>query len=222
MSCLLTGAPAWRPGERRCYTGSPGFGTCGCPCSKSSNGTQDVQNVSAIEPGTCGVPLDDSSLPMTYGNGLFVYDTQLGRFVSCKAPPFCCASAGFLANTVPCRAVSFRFAGDGDGVGPARSRAAAGRAGLRALPVQRGQPDGDGLAGGRPGGGEATVLSFKGSDHCLSFCFSAFPCGSTALTADRCSQVVGGEINTRQIGQTLYQHDSQSAVVGEVTVLLAG
>eukprot|EP01051_Picozoa_sp_SAG22_P006678 SAG22_NODE_444_length_10453_cov_8.586343_9_plen_261_part_00 len=29
----------------------------------------------------------------------------------------------------------------------------------------------------------ATVLSFKGSDHCLSFCFSAFPCGSTALTS---------------------------------------
>eukprot|EP01051_Picozoa_sp_SAG22_P012422 SAG22_NODE_1291_length_4852_cov_3.176310_2_plen_589_part_00 len=37
-------------------------------------------------------------------------------------------------------------------------------------------------------GGEATVLSFKGSDHCLSFCFSAFPCGSTALTSDRCNQ----------------------------------
>eukprot|EP01051_Picozoa_sp_SAG22_P001092 SAG22_NODE_38_length_26325_cov_107.302067_30_plen_227_part_00 len=37
--------------------------------------------------------------------------------------------------------------------------------------------------------GEATlVFSFKGSDHCLSFCFSAFPCGSTALTADRCNQ----------------------------------
>eukprot|EP01051_Picozoa_sp_SAG22_P001099 SAG22_NODE_38_length_26325_cov_107.302067_37_plen_200_part_00 len=35
--------------------------------------------------------------------------------------------------------------------------------------------------------GEATlVLSLKGSDHCLSFCFSAFPCGSTALTADTC------------------------------------
>eukprot|EP01051_Picozoa_sp_SAG22_P017734 SAG22_NODE_2807_length_2191_cov_1.949331_2_plen_433_part_00 len=27
---------------------------------------------------------------------------------------------------------------------------------------------------------------FKGSDHCLSFCFPAFPCGSTALTADTC------------------------------------
>eukprot|EP01051_Picozoa_sp_SAG22_P015609 SAG22_NODE_2066_length_3057_cov_2.605139_2_plen_543_part_00 len=46
----------------------------------------------------------------------------------------------------------------------------------------------------RPGGrlgprqGEATVLSFKGSDHCLSLCFSAFPCGSTALTEDRCNQ----------------------------------
>eukprot|EP01051_Picozoa_sp_SAG22_P004465 SAG22_NODE_241_length_14126_cov_9.747202_1_plen_166_part_00 len=34
--------------------------------------------------------------------------------------------------------------------------------------------------------GEATVLSFKGSDHCLSLCFSAFPCGSTALTEDTC------------------------------------
>eukprot|EP01051_Picozoa_sp_SAG22_P017075 SAG22_NODE_2551_length_2454_cov_1.402548_3_plen_353_part_01 len=27
------------------------------------------------------------------------------------------------------------------------------------------------------------VLSFRGSGHCLSFCFSSFPCGSTALTA---------------------------------------
>eukprot|EP01051_Picozoa_sp_SAG22_P021475 SAG22_NODE_4753_length_1174_cov_1.681860_1_plen_101_part_10 len=35
--------------------------------------------------------------------------------------------------------------------------------------------------------GEATVLSLKGGDHCLSLCFSAFPCGSTALTADRCN-----------------------------------
>eukprot|EP01051_Picozoa_sp_SAG22_P005845 SAG22_NODE_361_length_11712_cov_6.108155_4_plen_98_part_00 len=32
--------------------------------------------------------------------------------------------------------------------------------------------------------GEATVLSF----HCLFLCFSAFPCGSTALTEDRCDQ----------------------------------
>eukprot|EP01051_Picozoa_sp_SAG22_P009239 SAG22_NODE_756_length_7442_cov_2.044668_1_plen_1614_part_00 len=39
--------------------------------------------------------------------------------------------------------------------------------------------------------GEATVLSFKGSDHCLSFCFSAFSCGSTALTSDRCNQTSG-------------------------------
>ena len=31
--------------------------------------------------------------------------------------------------------------------------------------------------------------------------------------------VVGGEINTRQIGQTMYQHDSQSAVLGVITVL---
>eukprot|EP01051_Picozoa_sp_SAG22_P009970 SAG22_NODE_869_length_6749_cov_3.048120_1_plen_451_part_00 len=35
--------------------------------------------------------------------------------------------------------------------------------------------------------GEATVL--KGSDHCLPLCFSAFPCGSTAFTADRCNQL---------------------------------
>eukprot|EP01051_Picozoa_sp_SAG22_P002975 SAG22_NODE_138_length_18031_cov_5.796621_23_plen_124_part_00 len=44
----------------------------------------------------------------------------------------------------------------------------------------------------RPGSpmynGEATVVSLKGSDHCLSFCFSAFPCGSTALTEYRCNQ----------------------------------
>eukprot|EP01051_Picozoa_sp_SAG22_P007906 SAG22_NODE_575_length_8991_cov_12.134859_6_plen_89_part_00 len=26
--------------------------------------------------------------------------------------------------------------------------------------------------------------------HCLSFCFSAFPCGSTALTLDRCNQSI--------------------------------
>eukprot|EP01051_Picozoa_sp_SAG22_P014513 SAG22_NODE_1770_length_3614_cov_1.183784_3_plen_333_part_00 len=32
--------------------------------------------------------------------------------------------------------------------------------------------------------GAATVLSF----HCLSLCFSAFSCGSTALTSDRCNQ----------------------------------
>eukprot|EP01051_Picozoa_sp_SAG22_P013049 SAG22_NODE_1419_length_4466_cov_5.588963_4_plen_558_part_00 len=36
--------------------------------------------------------------------------------------------------------------------------------------------------------GAATVLSFKGSDRCLSLCFSSFPCGSTALTEDRCNQ----------------------------------
>eukprot|EP01051_Picozoa_sp_SAG22_P009522 SAG22_NODE_799_length_7128_cov_14.224356_7_plen_222_part_00 len=29
----------------------------------------------------------------------------------------------------------------------------------------------------------------SGGDHCLSLCFSAFPCGSTALTYDRCHQV---------------------------------
>eukprot|EP01051_Picozoa_sp_SAG22_P006196 SAG22_NODE_398_length_11106_cov_67.829836_3_plen_124_part_00 len=32
--------------------------------------------------------------------------------------------------------------------------------------------------------GEATVILF----HCLSLCFSAFPCGSAALTEDRCNQ----------------------------------
>eukprot|EP01051_Picozoa_sp_SAG22_P008555 SAG22_NODE_659_length_8069_cov_2038.703137_1_plen_220_part_00 len=36
--------------------------------------------------------------------------------------------------------------------------------------------------------GEATVLSFKGSDHCLSLCFSAVLCGSTALTEYRYNQ----------------------------------
>eukprot|EP01051_Picozoa_sp_SAG22_P001100 SAG22_NODE_38_length_26325_cov_107.302067_38_plen_95_part_00 len=35
------------------------------------------------------------------------------------------------------------------------------------------------------------MLSFKGSDHCLSaLCFSAFPCGSTVLTADTCCNQV--------------------------------
>eukprot|EP01051_Picozoa_sp_SAG22_P002813 SAG22_NODE_129_length_18679_cov_40.656028_12_plen_111_part_00 len=47
---------------------------------------------------------------------------------------------------------------------------------------------GGGGAEGRAVRGEATVLSFKGSDHRLSLCFSAFPCGSTALTEDRCNQ----------------------------------
>lgn len=31
--------------------------------------------------------------------------------------------------------------------------------------------------------------------------------------------VVGGEINTRKIGQTMYRHDSQMALVGMMTVL---
>jgi hypothetical protein len=31
--------------------------------------------------------------------------------------------------------------------------------------------------------------------------------------------VVGGEINTRKIGKTMYQHDSQSALLGAITVL---
>eukprot|EP01051_Picozoa_sp_SAG22_P001073 SAG22_NODE_38_length_26325_cov_107.302067_11_plen_185_part_00 len=35
-----------------------------------------------------------------------------------------------------------------------------------------------------PNSQQVRVLSFKGSDHCLSsFCFSAFPCGSTELAA---------------------------------------
>eukprot|EP01048_Picozoa_sp_COSAG05_P018696 COSAG05_NODE_2782_length_2643_cov_1.910055_2_plen_459_part_00 len=64
-------------GREKCVTGGSGFATCGCPCHASSSGNETVvTNVSAIEPGTCGVPVNDSSLPMTYGNGLFVYDTQ--------------------------------------------------------------------------------------------------------------------------------------------------
>ena len=55
----------------QCYVGGAAFGQCSCPCGKSSNGSVDILNVSAIEPGTCGIPLTDSSLPMTYGNGLF-------------------------------------------------------------------------------------------------------------------------------------------------------
>eukprot|EP01051_Picozoa_sp_SAG22_P012213 SAG22_NODE_1248_length_5014_cov_9.812004_6_plen_211_part_00 len=43
--------------------------------------------------------------------------------------------------------------------------------------------------GSKPG--EATVLSFKGSDHCLSLCFSVFPCSSAALTEDRCNHQRG-------------------------------
>ena len=31
--------------------------------------------------------------------------------------------------------------------------------------------------------------------------------------------VVGGEINTRRVGSTVYQHDSQMALTGKVTVL---
>ena len=52
---------------QQCTVGGTGFGTCSCPCKKSSNGTADVRNVSAIEPGKCGVPLGDGSLPMVYG-----------------------------------------------------------------------------------------------------------------------------------------------------------
>lgn len=51
-------APASR---KQCYTGSPGWGSCGCGCGNKSS----VQNVSAIRPGTCGVPVDDWSLPQT-------------------------------------------------------------------------------------------------------------------------------------------------------------
>eukprot|EP01051_Picozoa_sp_SAG22_P006878 SAG22_NODE_465_length_10181_cov_6.604444_18_plen_103_part_00 len=32
----------------------------------------------------------------------------------------------------------------------------------------------------------SSLEQVQGSDHCLSLCFSAFPCGSTALTEDRC------------------------------------
>eukprot|EP01051_Picozoa_sp_SAG22_P001792 SAG22_NODE_74_length_22289_cov_65.265119_12_plen_353_part_00 len=52
-----------------------------------------------------------------------------------------------------------------------------------------GRRHGDADLRDRGAAGEATVLSFKGSDHCLSLCFSAFPCGSTALTEDRCNQL---------------------------------
>eukprot|EP01051_Picozoa_sp_SAG22_P004047 SAG22_NODE_208_length_15237_cov_22.602774_8_plen_224_part_00 len=46
------------------------------------------------------------------------------------------------------------------------------------------------------------ALSFKGSDHCLSFYFSAFPCGSTALTSDRCNQAKCGQPNCAVGGQS--------------------
>eukprot|EP01051_Picozoa_sp_SAG22_P003707 SAG22_NODE_184_length_15968_cov_39.081858_1_plen_195_part_00 len=37
---------------------------------------------------------------------------------------------------------------------------------------------------------QRSSLLKAGSDHCLSLCFPAFPCGSTALTSDtRCNQV---------------------------------
>eukprot|EP01047_Picozoa_sp_COSAG01_P038110 COSAG01_NODE_3072_length_6637_cov_10.406087_5_plen_173_part_00 len=70
---LIGGCQVWNwlkgkapQGREQCYIGSPGFGTCGCPCSKSSNGTLDIRNVSCIMPGTCGVPRNDSSIPMVY------------------------------------------------------------------------------------------------------------------------------------------------------------
>jgi hypothetical protein len=157
---LIGGCEIWNwkkgtapKGREQCYTGSPGFGTCGCPCSKSSNGTKqgDIRNVSAIAPGTCGVPLNDSSLPMVYGNGLFVYDTHLGIFGTATV------SAVHDPELLP----------RGQGCGP--------------FPFNVANP----------------MVTVSGSQVA----------------------VVGGEINTRQIGQTLYQHDSQSALLGEVTVL---
>ena len=74
----------WRKGaapkdRAQCFTGSPGFGTCGCPCTTTTTTTTN-RNVSAIQAGTCGVPLNDSSLPMVYGNGLFVFDLQTQTF----------------------------------------------------------------------------------------------------------------------------------------------
>ncbi len=39
-----------------------------------------------------------------------------------------------------------------------------------------------------------------------------------AMYGDRVA-VVGGEINVRKIGETVYQHDSQSALLGTITVL---
>eukprot|EP01051_Picozoa_sp_SAG22_P000012 SAG22_NODE_1_length_62449_cov_158.689270_12_plen_214_part_00 len=87
--------------------------------------------------------------------------------VSSKALSFCCASTVLLSKTAPFHAVPLSQV---EADGGQRQAALRRRAGPRAP--------------GRPG--EATVLSFKGSDHCLSFCFSAFPCGPTALTSDTC------------------------------------
>eukprot|EP01051_Picozoa_sp_SAG22_P001258 SAG22_NODE_48_length_24654_cov_4.406394_6_plen_228_part_00 len=70
------------------------------------------------------------------------------------------------------------------------AKAGGGDGGGGAAPAPAPSPAPSNGGGGGSGGGEpvgeATVLSFKGSDHCLSFCFSAFLCGSTALTADTC------------------------------------
>lgn len=139
-------APA---GLQQCTVGSPGFGHCSCPCGKSSNGSLDVENVSAIEPGKCGVPLNDSSLPMVYGNAVFVFDVQEERFGTVSV------SALHDPDLLPA------------GCGP--------------FPFNVASP-------------------------------------MVAVAQDQVA-VVGGEANTRQIGATLYQHDSQLAVIGQITEL---
>eukprot|EP01051_Picozoa_sp_SAG22_P021329 SAG22_NODE_4667_length_1199_cov_1.651818_2_plen_249_part_01 len=56
----------------------------------------------------------------------------------------------------------------------------------------------------------------KGSDHCLSFCFPAFPCGSTALTAARHArhqllgppQVVSRSLQAHPLMVELWRRDS--------------
>eukprot|EP01051_Picozoa_sp_SAG22_P001659 SAG22_NODE_68_length_22846_cov_32.458258_2_plen_324_part_00 len=62
--------------------------------------------------------------------------------------------------------------------------------------------------------GEATVLAFKGSDHCLSLCFSAFPCGSTALTYARCHQGPTALCARSAHRRCQFVHCGPSAVVG--------
>eukprot|EP01051_Picozoa_sp_SAG22_P019342 SAG22_NODE_3541_length_1652_cov_1.383129_2_plen_317_part_00 len=56
----------------------------------------------------------------------------------------------------------------------------------------------------------------KGSDHCLSLCFSAFPCGFTALTSDRCNQL-GGLGFTKAV-----RHIAKFSAGGEPTYQLKG
>ena len=136
-------------GKAQCYAGSPEFGECSCPCGKSSNSSVDILNVSAMQPGTCGIQSHDSSLPMVYGNGLFVYDIKADTF------------------------------------------------------------------------GTATVSATQDPELLPAGC-GLFPSNvanpMVAVSRDQVA-VVGGEINTRRVGSTIYQHDSQMALTGEITVL---